>query len=160
MNLPEGKSFILGYLHCRTPFIARPGTEVFARAAHIPQIQWGPGFWLTDLPLWKIWKSIGMMTFQIYGQIIQSCSRKTTNQPHKFPSSLPHVVNFPSSPPRNHFLSLERRRGWGDLHPSPRVPGMSSAGLGTMGTLYNPHSHGKSQVLVGELATSIVMFNS
>ena len=41
----------------------------------------GPGFniWLVVyLPLWKIWKSVGMMTFPIYGKIIQMF--QTTNQ--------------------------------------------------------------------------------
>ena len=27
------------------------------------------GWWYTYLPLWKIWKSVGMMTFPIYGKI-------------------------------------------------------------------------------------------
>ena len=32
-------------------------------------------FWLVVyLPLWKIWKSIGMMTFPTHGKTIQSCS--------------------------------------------------------------------------------------
>jgi hypothetical protein len=36
-------------------------------------------FWLVvDLPLWKIWKSVGMMTFTIYGKIYKMF--QTTNQ--------------------------------------------------------------------------------
>ena len=36
-------------------------------------------YWLVvDLPLWKIWKSVGMMTFPIYWKIIQMF--ETTNQ--------------------------------------------------------------------------------
>jgi hypothetical protein len=31
-----------------------------------------------DLPLWKIWKSVGMMTFPVYGKIVQMF--QTTNQ--------------------------------------------------------------------------------
>ena len=38
-----------------------------------------PGWWLS-LPLWKMmeWKSVGMMTFPIYGKIIHSCSKPPT----------------------------------------------------------------------------------
>ena len=48
----------------------------------IPQrkklIDWPFTIWLVvDLPLWKIWKSVGMMTFPIYGKIKMF---QTTNQ--------------------------------------------------------------------------------
>ena len=35
------------------------------------------GWWLQSL--WKIWKSIGMMSFPIYGKIIHSCSKPATS---------------------------------------------------------------------------------
>ena len=38
----------------------------------VPSDVYWSGWWFE--PLWKIWKSIGMMTFPIYGKIIQSCS--------------------------------------------------------------------------------------
>jgi hypothetical protein len=36
------------------------------------------GWWFFALPVWKIWKSVGMMTFPIYAKIIQMF--QTTNQ--------------------------------------------------------------------------------
>ena len=47
--------------------------------------------WLVvgQTPLKNMSSSIGMMTFQIYGKIIQSCSRKTTNQNQYKPNKIP-----------------------------------------------------------------------
>ena len=42
-----------------------------------PQGENCSGWWLTDLPLWKICESVGMMTFPIYGNI-KKCSRPPT----------------------------------------------------------------------------------
>ena len=43
-------------------------------------------FWLVaDLPLWKIWKSVGMMTFPIYGKITFTYVIPHSLQPLTFP---------------------------------------------------------------------------
>ena len=47
--------------------------------AKIPFTFWSNNSWLVvDLPLWKIWKSVGMMKFPIYGKI--KFMFQTTNQ--------------------------------------------------------------------------------
>ena len=41
------------------------------------QLQIYPGWWFQSL--WKIWKSVGMMKFPIYGKSKQSCSKPPTS---------------------------------------------------------------------------------
>ena len=83
-----------------------------------------PGWWFQIL--WKIWKSIGINNFPIYGKIIQSCSKPPptschgiSHSPCFFQDILSFQISFWTIGPK--FLLLTATNGHGSLRVQPQL---------------------------------------